>query len=525
MIKYLNVNWKNTLIVLGFPIILGFILETTVQEVSYSTYFNLIENVLFSLIVFLILNQLVLFKFGRLIVTFVLVIYYFFLFVETGLYLLFQTRISAAYIYVILNTNFNEAQEFSLVYYKENLYWLLLFFIPILSFFPRKIFIKPIFRLKGLLSTFVLFFVFLIVFKYGNLVKWNLPYVAVKSYIQYNNQLKEFEEFKNEKNYIQTKTITDNDVVVVVIGESTTRKHMNIYGYPRNTTPKLNELSDSLVIYNDVISSHVFTTASMYDILTLSNHENQDNKNTLISYLQNAGYKVYWLSNQRPVGFHDNLVSRLASEADESFFLSHNDFRHSTLYDEILLPKISDRLNQKHKMVIFVHLIGTHYDYKKRYPKSFSRFTSENESDQNEIIDTYDNAILYNDFIVSEIIKTVNKKSKKSAVLYFSDHGEEVFDVTNYFGHFDDRITSTMYEVPFIVYMSTQFEKPNDFLIDKSRKFMLDDFPHSLTHLMGIESDLLVKSRSLFSSGFETRKRFVKDSLEFENLKFRENNK
>jgi len=525
LIKYLNFNWKNTCIILGFPIILGFILEITVQEISYSTYFNLVENILFSLIVFIIINQLVILKFGRLIVTFVLVIYYFFLFVETGLYLLFQTRISAAYIYVILNTNFNEAKEFSLVYYKENLYWLLLFFTPILRFFPSRIFIQPVFKFKGLLSTFVLLFVFLIVLKYANLAKWNLPYVAVKSHVQYNNQLKEFEDFKNKKSNIQTKTITDNDVVVVVIGESTTRKHMNIYGYSRNTTPKLNVLSDSLLIFNDVISSHVFTTASIYDILTLSNHENPDDKNTLINYLQNAGYMVYWLSNQRPVGLHDNLVSRLASEADESLFLSYNDFRHSTLYDEVLLPKISDKLKEKHKMVIFVHLIGTHYDYKKRYPKSFSEFSSENEKKKNEIIDTYDNAILYNDFIVSEIIKTVDKKSKRSAVIYFSDHGEEVFDVTNYFGHFDDKITSTMYEVPFILFMSSQFEKPDDFIIDKSRKFMLDDFPHSLTHIMGIESELLEKSRSLFSSDFKTRKRFIKDSLEFGNLKFRENNK
>jgi heptose-I-phosphate ethanolaminephosphotransferase len=200
-------------------------------------------------------------------------------------------------------------------------------------------------------------------------------------------------------------------------------------------------------------------------------------------------------------------------------FLSYNDFRHVTLHDEVLLEKLSDKLKFRDRKVIFLHLIGTHYDYSKRYPDDFSKFNSENNSKQNVIIDTYDNAVLYNDYIVSEVIKLVSKTSQKSAVIYFSDHGEEVYDTVDYFGHFDDKPTPAMYEIPFLVYLSKDYIKPKDFVIDTSRKYMLDDFPHSLSHLIGIEGDLLETNRSIFSTKFDERKRVIRDSLDFDVFK------
>lgn len=521
--NYLNLYWKQSTILLGYPLVLAFILEITVREIGYSTFLNLIENILFAIIILLVINKLAGLKFGKKLANFIIITYYAILFVETGLYLLFQTRFNAAYIYIVLNTNYIEIKEFSSVYYERNIIWLLLFFIPLLSFFPKKIYKRAKAKSNSLVFSSVFILIILGFLKYSKLIDWNLPYVTVKSYVQYQKQMNVFDEFNKEEKNIQIKLVTQNDVIVVVIGESTTRRHMNIYGYQRKTTPRLKELSDSLAIYKNVISSHVYTTASIFNIFTLSNYENPNAPNTLIDYLKNAGYQVFWLSNHRPVGFYDNLVSRLASAADESFFLSFNDFRHNTLYDEVLIPKLNERLSKKGKKVIFMHLIGNHYAYKKRYPKIFSEFTSKEKNSKNEIIDTYDNAILYNDFIVSEIIKTVNQKAQKSAVIYFSDHGEEVYDIVDFFGHFQDKPTSTMYEVPFLVYMSPTFEKPNDFIIDESRRYMLDDFPHSLTHFMGIESELLKKSRSIFSTNFQTRKRIIQDSLDFESFKLNEN--
>ena len=339
--------------------VLAFVLELTVQEKSFSSWPNFIENILFTLLVFFIINQFSCFK---KIISLIIISHYLFLFIETGLYLLFQTRINAAYIHVILNTNFNEAMEFSTVYYKNNLFWLLLFFIPLLGVFNKRIFKRKKFNIKNIPYTFSIVIIVVCLLKFSNLVKWNIPYVSIKSYFQYKKQLNAINKFKSEVNFYEINKTTNNNTIVVIIGESTSRKHMGVYGYTRNTSPKLNSFKDSLAIYNNVISSKVYTTASIFDALTLSNYENIKITNSLLGYIKKAGYKIFWLSNQRPVGLNDNLVSKIASEADESVFLSYNDFRHSTLYDEVLLPKLNVKLEDNSKKVIF-RLINIYFPF------------------------------------------------------------------------------------------------------------------------------------------------------------------
>jgi len=521
--EYLNIYLKPSIAILLYPVFLSLILEITIHEIEFSTFLNLTENILFTVVVLIMVHILSYYKYGRKLASFIIVAFYLMLIIETGLYLLFQTRFNASYIYVILNTNYSEVREFSIVYYNKNLLWLFLFFIPLFSFFKKRIFKKVNSISKRLKPNFIALIIVLALLKFSGLIVYNLSYITVKSYFQYSAQIDAINTSINSKNNLETKLITDNDVVVVIIGESGNRKHMQIYGYNRKTNPHLKMLSDSLVIYDNVISSHAYTTGSIKDIFTLSNYENPDAANTLINYIKSAGFKVIWLSNHRAVGVHDNLVSRLASSSDETLFLNYNDYRKNTLHDEVLLPKIKNKLSEKGKKVIFVHIVGSHYAYNKRYPDSFAKFTSEQKNRKNEIIDTYDNSILYTDFILNEIIESVSSINQKSAVLYFSDHGEEVYDVADYFGHFEDKPTSTMYEVPFFVYMSPSFEKPDDFIIDESRPYMLDDFPHSFTHFIGIKSDLLDNSRSIFSNDFKLRKRIIQKNKDFDEFKSIEN--
>lgn len=521
---YFKIRAKNLMVILLYPMIIGFILEVLVQGLSFTTFPNLSENLLFSILIFFLINSIVCFRYGKKLVNLVIIVFYAILFIETGLYLLFQTRFNASYIYVILNTNFNEIQEFGSVYYQNNLIWLSLFFLPLFNFFPKTIFAKAKFNRKHIFSSSAIVLLILILLKFSSLIVWNLPYISIKSYFQYKAQVDSFEAFNSKEKNISTQLVLDNETIVIVVGESTTSTHMGLYGYNKETTPRLTNLSDSLYVYKDVISSHVYTTASIYDIFTLANYENNLPAFTLIDYIKDAGYKTYWLSNQRPVGFHDNIVSRLASSSDETLFLSYNDYRHNTLYDDVLLPKLEEKIAQNGKKVIFLHIIGTHYDYANRYPKEYEKFKLNKKDRNRDIINSYDNAVLYNDYVVSEVIKLVKNKTKKSAVLYFSDHGEEVFDTSDFFGHFQDKPTTGMYQIPFLMYLSPDYDKPEDFEVKTDRAYMLDDFPHSLTHLLGIESEFLDKRRSVFSSNFSKRPRIVQDSIDYDKtFKFRSN--
>lgn len=100
--------------------------------------------------------------------------------------------------------------------------------------------------------------------------------------------------------------------------------------------------------------------------------------------------------------------------------------------------------------------MGTHHHYENRYPDAFNIFKDEPQTkfksrDNFEKINHYDNAVSYNDYIVSEVISKVNRTNLKSFVLYFSDHGEEVFDDIDMSGHNEDVYSKNMYDVPFVL--------------------------------------------------------------------------
>ena len=517
----LQASKVSLILLLVYPIILALLLEVGIHQIGPSTFLNVLENTLFGIIIYvsvLILNS---FKGSKWISKAMLIGFYLILIIETGLYILFETRFNASYIYVILNTNTAEITEFSQTFSTYYLLWLLLFLLPLFSFFPKSIASAKAISKPKIITGLVFILMLAGVLKFSKLIIYNLPYITVKSYTQYKEQVNEIEQFRAENLQIEVVTTTQNELIVVAIGESASRKHMQVYGYDRPTNPLLIE-QDSLKFFNDVISSHVYTMGSLYDALTLANYENPKASQLLIQFLKSANYTTYWLSNQRPVGFHDNLISKLASVSHETVFLNYSAFNENGNYDEVLLPLLNETLSEEGKKVIFLHLAGNHYAYNKRYPTRFNYFKTEEKNEKTSNINTYDNAIRYNDYVLSEVLKLIQQQNKKSAFLYFSDHGEEMYDVADFFGHFEDKPTSTMYEIPFIFWKSPSFETPTDFVIDTSRAYMLDDFPHTLTHLMGISAEGLKRTRSIFSDSFQPRKRLIQDGVDFDEFKAKE---
>ncbi|MDT0295342.1 phosphoethanolamine transferase [Mesonia ostreae] len=510
-------RWRVILLLI-YTIILAFLLEISIHQLGHSTFLNVLENILFGSIIYFSILILNTFTWSKWLGNMLLVGFYLILLIETGLYILFETRFNASYIYVILNTNATEMSEFSQTFSTYYLLWLLLFLVPLFSFFPkRKASAKALSKTKLLIS---LGFILILAgaLKFSKLIIYNLPYITVKSYVQYKEQIEEIEKFKTENPQLELETSTQNELIVIAVGESASRKHMQLYGYQRPTNPVLMK-QDSLHLFNDVISSHVYTMGSIYDVFTLANYENPKASKLLMHYLKSANYKTYWLSNQRPVGFHDNLISKLASVSNETTFFNYSEFNENGTFDEVLLPLLDETMQKEGKKVIFLHLAGNHYAYNKRYPTSFNYFTSDDDSEKTTNTNTYDNAIRYNDYVLSEVLDLIQQQNEKSAFLYFSDHGEEMYDVSDYFGHFEDKPTSTMYEIPFIFWKSPSFETPSGFTLDTSRPYMLDDFPHTLTHLMGISAEDLETSRSIFSDSFQPRKRMIQDGTDFEEFK------
>jgi heptose-I-phosphate ethanolaminephosphotransferase len=104
--------------------------------------------------------------------------------------------------------------------------------------------------------------------------------------------------------------------------------------------------------------------------------------------------------------------------------------------------------------------------------------------------------------------------------VYFSDHGDEVFHDIDFVGHSEYQGTNAMYEVPFLLWMSEDFKafhpRADSLKAYTNRKYLLDDFIHSLFDLGRIQYNLHEPERSLFHPNFKPRKRIIQDRNDFD---------
>ena len=324
--------------------------------------------------------------------------------------------------------------------------------------------------------------------------------------------------------------------IVVVIGESLTRQHMSLYGYPRNTNPKLAGLGDSLLVYADVISPQVHTIPVLRSVLTLADKDNPDHiteKPSIFELFNRAGYETYFISNQ-PFG------GNFKTSYDVLLNLSKNisNLAPEKQSDEIIFPAFKGILaeDKKKNKLILIHLIGNHMAYEFRYTPSYNVFNNEKDHliqetkfrDKKAIrtIDKYDNSVLYNDFIISQLISILHKQSdKNTALVYFSDHGEEVYETREFAGHAYEKVSTSMCEVPFLVWMSPEFRmQRQDLVLDTKRSYSTSDFLFSLSDLAGLHYSDYDDKRSIFSMQFEPKERYVGE-LTYDEVKGRSNKK
>ncbi len=321
-------------------------------------------------------------------------------------------------------------------------------------------------------------------------------------------------------------TKTNTLTYLIIIGESTGKYHMSIYGYERKTNPLLTSLKNNLYIFNHVISPNAHTIPCLEKMLTLSNSQHKlapDSGESLISVFNKAGYNTYWISNQNKLGINETAISILSGEARNAYFEKNQLKGIGNPHDDCLLPVIKDVLIKDHRpKIIFIHLIGTHQDYKFRYPKEYAifngippeHFTGINEAKSN-MINEYDNAITYNDYVVSSIFGLARQYAEYSLALYLSDHGDEVYEERDFLGHAEGNKSKYMMEIPFILWISDPFKKANKEYVanlnnDLNRSYCSADLAHSLIdiakpNIPKSDSAQFDETRSIFSLKYKER--------------------
>lgn len=262
----------------------------------------------------------------------------------------------------------------------------------------------------------------------------------VAEWLDYRQWLRDSQEKRAQYDYRATLGNEAPATLVLVIGESMRRGNASLYGYDKPTTPLMQQRLSHLLLFRQAIAPANQTIPSITKILTPATVLNPDlflERPSIIGAARQAGYKTFWLSNQGRVGNFDSMISLFAREAEQTVY-TNTEFYAGT-YDNILLPPLQEALADPapHKLIV-LHLQGSHQDYRKRYPPEFARFSASqyppnsalkkaHDSKRREALASYDNSILYNDWLLDQIL-TLLDQHPGSLALYLSDHGQRFFE-------------------------------------------------------------------------------------------------
>jgi len=315
----------------------------------------------------------------------------------------------------------------------------------------------------------------------------------------------------NDINYTKK---SKKNTIVWVIGESSSKYDWSLYGYDRDTTPKIDKIKNDLLVFEDIYSAAPVTIPAIERMLTPATLKKKDlwlEQPDIISIAKIAGYHTYWISNHTTDAF--GIISIFANHADETILTNKGKARGEGSYDETLLPSYQKALDDKYdKKFIIVHTLESHPAYNYRYPDSYARFTKSfddkiatNLSKQGRakwailFRNTYDNSVLYSDMIHFRLLDSLQKSRDKrySAYLYHPDHGEDVLAHNNYAGH-NPRVKE-QWQIPMLYW-------DND--INKYKKtttypYRLDEINHTLLGLLGISTKYYNSKYDIFSKDFK----------------------
>lgn len=524
------------------------LLQATIYFSGYSGSTGLRDSLLFSSLwlipVFLFPNRI------RIIAAVIGVILWAASLAALSYYVIYGQEFSQSVLYVMFETNANEASEYLSQYFSLKIVLIALAYTAtaiLLWTRLRPVYIPSPWRF--LVSFALLYGLILHPFAVNTLIKDKpfektldglasrmepaAPWQFISGYYQYRQQLTSLNSLLYENNALPPlANFKDNSgdaprTLILVIGESTQRGRMSLYGYPRETTPELDALHKSdpnFTVFNNVVTSRPYTIEILQQALTFANEKNPDlylTQPSLMNMMKQAGYKTFWITNQQTMTARNTMLTVFSKQTDKQFYMNQQRTQSAREYDSNVLAPFKEVLaDPAPKKFIIVHLLGTHIKYKFRYPDGQGKFDNNIDNvpaglsnDELESYNDYDSANVYNDHIVASLINDYKATDPNGFLLYFSDHGEEVYDTPPHKtqGRNEDNPTRHMYTVPFLLWTSEKWQAahPRDFSQDVNRKYSSSELIHTWSDLAGLTYDGFDPTRAITSPQFKETTRWI----------------
>ena len=311
-------------------------------------------------------------------------------------------------------------------------------------------------------------------------------------------------------NSVDSHDANQEEIYVLVIGETSRVINWEIFGYDRPTNPRLSK-RDNIIKFPRAVSQSNTTHKCVPMMLTHTTPLSFNSimyRKSIITAFKEVGYSTAVFSNQAK---NHSYTQYFSEEADNVEYLEGD--KH---YDHNLVELLRDNLekNKGKKQFVILHTYGSHFNYKERYPDSLSYFKPDDASQANikhrsELLNAYDNATRYTDGVIDDVINLLDATNTKAVMIYTSDHGEDIFDdERERFLHASPISTYYQLHVPMLAWTSEEY----DAAYPEIRRNLLENYDkyiaptqaifHTLLDISGINTEYYDAEQSIASPSY-----------------------
>lgn len=304
--------------------------------------------------------------------------------------------------------------------------------------------------------------------------------------------------------------LPEREIYIYIIGEASRAMSWQLWGYDRETNPRLSQ-EEGLVLFRNMLTQSNTTHKSVPMILSsvaTDQHEELFRRKGLPALFNEAGFETWFISNQSQQGA---MIDHLAHDAHHLVYI------HSPRHDMQLLEEMRKAIEKSTSPRLFfiLHCYGSHFCYHQRYPREFARFQPDDNvsiSPQHveQLRNAYDNSVYYTDYFLAETIDYLRSmKGVASALLYCADHGEDLLDdERGRFLHASPTTTAYQLWVASLAWFSEDYRAAFPGIAEAARaNTSAPANTHALFHTMAriaaIESPYLDERVSLVSPRFD----------------------
>lgn len=404
----------------------------------------------------------------------------------------------------VLNTNYEESSSFFSV--KLILYVLVLGVLPSIVVIKTQV-IKDSWKRFFLTGSLTLTFIALLAFVNSSNWLWidkhskTLGGLAMPWSYSVNTSLYYIHKYQENKKEILLPPATIKDkqksIMVLVIGESARSKNFSLYGYSKNTNPQLSAIKD--LVHFNATSGATYTSAGLKCIL--EHTRTDDLYEILPNYLYRNNIGVIWrTTNWGEPPIH---IKNYQNKND----LMKGCQGDTCEYDEVLLKGLKAQIDscKQDKILVVLHTSTSHGPaYSKKYPPKFETFKPVCNSVElakcstEELINAYDNTIVYTDYLLSQVIENLKQLSAyNSCMLYVSDHGESLGEKNLYMHGMPMSLAPReQYDIPFLVWLSDH----NSYQLKTLPAVSQGHVFHSVLRFLGIQSPVFNEDLNIFTN-------------------------